>query len=409
MKSLEILVFDDVNEVAMTWVRRIADACEGANVDLVGQDDFQCLLQLINERRRASRENCVGMNSSHRVDKADVVVIDYDLLKYSDSADTTGTRLAYLIRCFSTCGFIIVLNQFGPNVFELGLGSPTEAFADIHVGDVQLENPGLWGAPFDGYRPWYWPVIPDAIENFEKCVNDVHESPDAPILEFLGLDSAVHWLPRRAQEFLEGRRQVDQVTFSDFVEHPYRGVSTMDQLPCGQMARVAASRIIALLNSIILPEQSILVDAPHLVSRYPGLLKSGIDHMDTWNRLCDPANQELDELLDEPLKKHRFAKSHWIWRPAWHWSAIANDESIEEVQDPREKTDVDWEFCEDLSRFVPIECAVSFRALVSPPFIRRYRCRRDSQVAYRHIKQLGSGGALDPLEVDYVPQAVLSS
>ena len=61
---------------------------------------------------------------------ADVVVVDYDLLRFSEiHVDTTGSRLAYLLRCFSKCGFIIVLNEFGTNTFDLSLGSPVEGFS----------------------------------------------------------------------------------------------------------------------------------------------------------------------------------------------------------------------------------------------------------------------------------------
>ena len=175
------------------------------------------------------------------------------------------------------------------------------------------------------------------------------------------------------------------------------------------MARVAAARIITLLNLIILPEQSVLVDAPHLVSRFPSLLSSSSNEIDNWNLLCDPVNYEVDELLPESLKKHRFSKAHWLWRPAWYWPEINKDEAIDEVRDPwMPFKDPGWVFCENISKFVPMEVAQDFRAIVSPPFIKRFVFNSDSAGAGSHVSQVRDGGALDPSQVQFVPEAALS-
>ena len=411
MNSLNVLIYEDQSEVAKTCASKIRDVYNEASVEPVDTKDFQALLSLINRRRNAWRdgENEADMIERHDSDSADVIVVDYDLLQYSDTADTTGSRLAYLLRCFSECGFIIILNEFGRNVFDLSLGSPPEDFTDIHIGGEQIGNPGLWQAPFDGYRPWYWPVVPNARENFEQCVKDVRENFDTPILEFLGLDRAIDWIPRRAREFLLGKKKIEEVTFKGFVKSAHGGVSSKDMLIPEQMARVAAARIVTLLNSIILPEQSILVDAPHLVSRFPSLILNQRDDINMWNKLCNPVNHEIDDLLVKDLKKYKFQQSHWLWRPAWYWSEINNDENIEEVKDPWKVQEVDWVFCENISQFVPIEFTQDFRAIVSPPFIKRFVFRDgDSPEADRYVSQIGSRGPQDPSSVEYVPQAVFS-
>ena len=417
MNSFEVLVYDDELKLARSWAKKIKAQIKDAYSDVVVKPasgkDFQQLLTLINSRRKEWRKNDgkSGTIDLHDADTADVIVVDYDLLQYSDPIDTTGSRLAYLLRCFSKCGFIIVLNEFRRNVFDLSLGSPPEGFADLHIGDKQIGNPGLWQALFDGYRPWHWPVVPNAKENFERCVTDVRENLDTPILDFLGLDRVVDWIPRRARDFLLGKQKIEEVTFKDFVKSSHGGISDKDKLIPEQIARVAAAKIVILLNSIILPEQSVLVDAPHLVSRFPGLILNQRDEVDMWNRLCNPVTHEIDDLLVEDLRKYKFQQSHWLWRPAWYWPEINKDESIEEVKDPGLVEEIDWVFCENISRFVPIEFAQDFRAIVSPPFIKRYVFSSDSKKANHYVSHNKSGDPQDPQDpslVEYVPQAMFS-
>ena len=411
MKFVRVLVYDDEPEIAGGLANDIQSACGSAIVTPAGKADFQDLMDLINQRRAGWRSggNRASVADPHPADDADVIVVDYDLLGYSETADTTGSRLAYLLRCFLKCGFIIILNKDRMrNPFELKLGSPTDDFADLHVGSAQIGNPGLWQAPLEGFRPWYWPLIPNATENFKQCVIDVQQNPDAPILSFLGLDHVIDWIPRRAHDFLAGGRRVEHVTFEDFTKFSNSGIDPKDELIAGQVARVAAARIVTLLNSIILPEQSVLVDAPHLVSRFPSLIKSVRDAIGTWNSLCNPVDDRIDDLLAEVSREYRFPQSHWLWRPAWYWPDINKDEGIEEVNDPWAAEQVDWVFCEDISQFVPIDIAQDFRALVSPPFIKRFMLKKDSPAAHCYVRQIGQGGPLDPLRADYVPEAALS-
>lgn len=408
MSSFSILVYDDNPQSARGWAKDIGDAYRHASAKPKGKKSFQELLRLINRRRNTWRKNKENFNKPHPVDTADVVVVDYDLLDYSDTGDTTGSRFAYLLRSFTKCGFIIILNEFGDNVFDLSLSTPTSDFADIHLGAQQLGNPGLWQPRFEGYRPWYWPEIPTAKQNLDKCVEDVQKNFDARILDFLDLSRVIDWLPPEARAFLTGEQQLEEVTFKDFIVSGLGGISIKDKIIPEQMARVAAARIITLLNLIILPEQSVLVDAPHLVSRFPSLLLNDDDGRESWNKLCNPVDNGVDELLSENLKKYRFSKSHWLWRPAWYWPEINKDERIKEVKDPWTFKEPDWVFCEDISQFVPIEVAQDFRAIVSPPFITRFVFKRDSKNAATYVNHLGEGGPQDLSQVQYVPGAALS-
>ena len=413
MSPIRVIVYDDEFEIAGNLASQIKAVCGESQVTPADKDDFQQLMDLIHSRRTALREGDLDsqVSDSQSADQADVIVVDYDLLGYSETSDTTGSRLAYLMRCFLKCGFIIILNRDRiPNPFYLTLGSPTDDFADLHVSSGQIGHPGLWQAPFDGFRPWYWPLIPYANNDLEQCVRDVQENLDAPILSFFELDRVIDWLPRPVRDFLERgqkSKRCEDVTFRDFAEYS-SGVDRKDGLTPDQFARVSAARIVTLLNLIILPEQSVLVDAPHLVSRFPSLIQGGGADIEVWNSLCNPVSQEVSGLLDEGLRQYEFRRSHWLWRPAWYWPEISRDESIVEVNDPWAAEEVSWVFCEDISRFVPIDAAREFRAVVSPPFIRRFILDNDSPSTQRYVRHVGKGGPLDPCQIDYVPLSALS-
>ena len=413
MNPLNILVFEDVGNVASGWVKSIDGAYPAAAVEIANPDSFERLLQVANRRRNEWRKDNHGggMVCEHEADNKDVVVVDYDLLQYSSTIDTTGSRLAYLLRCFTTCGFIVVLNAYGPNPFDLSLSNPSEDFADLHIDGRQIGNPGLWNTDCKGYRPWYWPVIPEAVKNFNRCVNEAEEHLDEPIIGFFGLDRVIDWIPWSAVGFLSGcGKPAEAVTFRNVAESVRSGTTGKDELISSQTARVATARVLTLLNSMILPEQNALVDAPHLISRFPSLMDDGVGNLESLNRLCDPVGSEVPNLLDERLAKYRFERSHWLLRPAWYWPALNRDDSIDEVRDPWKagEANAEWVFCENVSRFLPLETAQAFRALVSPPFMKRYVVNRYSQIAAEYVPELGAEGILDPLAAVFAPEAMLS-
>ena len=407
MSSLNVLVYDDEPQIAGNLADDIRSAYPDATATPADHQDFKELMRLIHRRRAISRGEEAAQESedSHPADHAEVVVVDYDLYFYQETTDTTGSRLAYLLRCFLKCGFIVMLNKDRlPNSFDSKLASSGEDFADLHTSSKQISNPGLWEAPFEGYRPWYWPVIPDAKVKLEQCVADVRDNYDTPILEFLGLDPFIDWMPRSVLGHFEGEKEVQKVTFEDFGELMSTAVDPKERLSPEQKRRVIAAKIVGLLNSLLLPTQSVLVDAPHLISRFPSLIKSDGDDIDEWNALCDPTDSEISTLLADDLKIHQFKRPHWLWRQAWYWQDVNKDENIEEVKNPWTVEEVDWVFCEDISRFVPIEFARSFIADISPPFTKRFVFNGEMFGAEQYVSQIGDGGPQDPSPVVYVPE-----
>ena len=419
MSSLNVLVYDDETAVAKRLAGEIRDASRGeASVDAKGGEDFEELLDLLHKRRKDPSSLGIGSGGGkmHEADLADVVVVDYDLREFTSAA--TGSRLAYLLRCFSKCGFIVIVNQYGTNAFDLGLSLGFSSgfsnihfdFADLHIGDTQVGNPGLWRADFEGYRPWYWPIIPDASRTFEECVKEVDEHLDESILDFFGLNDVMDWIPSRARSFISSSHDIGEVTFRSFGESLHSGVERKDKgvFASELFPRVVAARILTFLNSVLMPEQSVILDAPHLVSRFPSLIGDRRADMDHWNSLCDNSPLDEDALISEDFEKHRFQRPNWLWKPAWNWPNINRDEEIEEVKDPWSIHDVEWVFCENISRFAPSDIAQEFRAFVSPPFIKRFVLRDVTEDAMPHVSHLGDRSRLDPSIVDYVPQAAFS-
>lgn len=410
MNTMKVLVYDDDPKIADRLASNVLAVCNNAHVTAVEGEVFRNTIRQINDRRTAWRS---GSNEDSPIeltnaDDADIVVVDYDLLSYFSGGDITGSRVAYLFRCFTRCGLIVVLNEYGINVFDMNLRRRSLDFTDLHLGAIQIGNPGLWTGSFEGYRPWHWPILPDAAVNFEKCVQDVLENQDQPILDFFGLISFVDWMPKEVYDIFLGVEEMDVGRFGTFLRHPRGGIEPKDELPIEFSARVTAARLLTILNGLILPEQSLLVDAPHLVSRFPSLLRGDGENIHYWNQLCDPLNENIDRLLESCLMEHRFKRQHWLWQPVWYWPDIAKDERITEVRDPWTITDVPWVFCEDTSRFVDVGLTDSFRADVAPPFDRRFVLARNLPEDSIPVGKVGSGEPQDPLTVEYVPQVAFS-
>lgn len=410
MNKMKVIVYDDMPQISQQIADKVQKASAQVDVVVASTEDFEDTVGELNRRRSTWRVSGMGADTGTRcmADEADVLIVDYDLLGYSTTADITGNRLAYLLRSFSDCGLVIVLNEYGHNAFDLTLRVPVESFADLHLGDIQIGNPGLWGEHFRGYRPWQWPIIPSACVSFDQCVDDVNNNLDQPVLEFLGLAPYIDWLPKRFRNLFGGSETIEDVTFESFVSRSRGGLEVKDVVPPEHSARIAAARLMALLNGVLLPQQSLLVDAPHLAMRFPSLVCADAVDIEAWNKLCDLSGVAIDEILSDVLAPCRYERSHWLWRPVWYWPAISTNEAIPEVNDPWSRTAVDLAFCENISRFVPSELADGFRADVLPPFDKRYVLRRRSDEGREY---LGSGqldSSLDPCTVNYEPQSALS-
>lgn len=422
MTKRKILIIDDEDRIRESWrtqLKQIPSVKRHFDVEVLESGFAEALSILESRRKQARAEKGHTKKSPSQeskksiIDDAAILIVDYDLLGFDREAYTTGEGVAYLARCYSGCGLIIALNQFGENRFDLTLKGNPESYADLNIGSDQLTNLGLWdGKAWAGFRPWSWPLLPQALNAFENRVaellsrsenSDKQEklNLDEPILSYLDFpNEVIEYLPRSVREFLGNQSRVEDITFREFVMGSSNGLRRKDKpLDDDFVARIAAARISKWLERLILPGQDILVDAPHLVSRYPSLLKGNLSKETTWNKtalLTDPSKLGIKH---ETIESSEFKRSSWLSRPTWFWQKVKNSEEIAEVKAPwatsTSQKSVDYVFCEDVSRFIPRGSVRDFVADLPSPFTRRFVVNPRSE----HGREL----AEQPSPVKYVP------
>ena len=382
-----ILIYDDDDKQTERFENKLEKALnkigadENFEIERLRQDEFEDSITTLRDRQVELRDKGEFSNKATKFDGASICVIDYDLLKNEARQFLTGENLAYSVRCFSTCKLIVGLNQFGNNPFDLTLRGHSESFADLNLGEDQLDNPNLWRGTWSErrrtFRPWYWPNLSDALRNFDERVQDVKQNLDKPICEALGFDSDMfRLLPRAVVQFIGKGDDKEQAetTFRAFVTESGNGLRPKDKdISEGEvLARVGAARISKWLERLVLPEQDILVDAPHLVSRYPSLIDGDRKKIGTWNKTAQLVGHYALGLNTESIEPYRFTKDHWISRPVWFWDELREHGQIKEITEPWLTAKPDWVFCEDASQFYKRNACREFLADTSSPFTRRF-------------------------------------
>lgn len=381
----KILIYDDRDDLrgkVRAMLESVPTVSDAFTIMTPVQEEMRQSMNTLAERRDEFRETGTWEVEEADLDTASIFVVDFELFEAVPFLD--GETVAYLARCFSSCG-LIVGYRYADNSFDLtlrgALQGELQSFTDVYVGGEQLSNASLWTLVEDektGFRPWHWPVLPSYLRDLEKKVHDVKESlPDsAPICQVLGLaPDLFKMLPRTTSQFLG--RNPSETSFREFATESGSGLELGDAEAVGDnshdlLARVGATRISKWLERLVLPGQDTLVDAPHLVSRYPSLLLGDAEDIRVWNRtgrLTDHEDLGLSSKLIEPF---RFKQSHWLSRPAWLWDALRESESIDEVKQPWQFKKPDWVFCEDTSRFHEEDKCHQFVADLSSPFSRRF-------------------------------------
>ncbi len=390
MKTL--LVVDDDPDRGEGWqatLRGVPKVAAEFEVRLLSAEGFSRALEELESRRDAARGDSGGEETGswelelepNEVDDADLLVLDYDLYELGNRRQAkarervTGEEVAYLARCYSRCKTIVALNQFGENGFDLTLRGHPESFADLNIGSRQLGNPGLWGAESPGFRPWVWPNLIQVIEDQKRRVDWLRERLARPVLEGLALATAEQPAPSLSREALRFLGPADPlaVSFRSFVADSGQGLDRNDGLwEPAAAARIAAARLAKWLERLVLAGQDCLVDAPHLVARFPSLIPGDRQDSAEWNAIAVVGCSAGDIRMEGPvLDGALYDLPSWLSRPAWMRDGLVEDSRITEVSDPWGSDPAELTFCEDISQFVLPELARSFSAALSTPFLTR--------------------------------------
>jgi len=399
MKKKNIYIYDDEERFSSqlrTKLEKLNALKSKYEVFSLPNSDFKLSIDELSQRQRSFRKEAkLNSGGSTPIDEADIFIIDFDLVDSIVGQLITGESVAYLARCFSSCGLIIGLNlpPNRNNGFDLTLRGHPDSFADLNIGSAQLTNLSLWETEVDDFRPWYWPILPTYLKNFIQKIKDVESNLSKPIGEIIGFPSpeSLDMLPRTLGQFI-GKRP-SKVTPYDFVINSGNGLRPKDFGKAAKkdinedvssvVSRVAAARLSKWLERLILPGQDILVDAPHLISRYPSLLKGSTADINNWNKAASITGGNIKD----SIKQFKLKREHWLSRPAWFWDSIREHEEILEVKEPWKIKQVDWVFCEDASRFYKKDQVKEFQAEVDSPFNRRY-IKHFSQVEYYPLYRL---------------------
>ena len=383
----KILIYDDEKPQTEAFKKNLLRGLKKAKLDedfaveILDEDKLQDSIEALHARQTGIRDNSEFSGETIQFDDTSIFIIDYDLLKSKAGGFFTGENIAYSVRCFSTCKLIVGLNQFGRNSFDLALKGHPESFADLNLGADQLDNPDLWRGTWGDlrrtFRPWYWPNLSDSLGTFDKRIKEVRDNLDEPICGVLEFDTDVfRLLPRAVVQFIgKGEGKVPaETTFREFVTESGNCLRPKDSTISDEevLARVGAARISKWLEIFVLPEQDILVDAPHLVSRYPSLIDGDRKKIGTWNKTAQLVGHYELGLNTESIEPYRFKKDYWISRPVWFWDKLREHGQIKEMTEPRLTVKPNWVFCEDASRFYNRMACREFLADTSSPFTRRF-------------------------------------
>lgn len=405
--GLRVVVCDDERARAAEWAEAARRGAGGVidEPSLLEKTQFREAMDLLRARQKAARSGYPPPSEASEMDDISILIIDYDLLDFDESGIETAESVAYLARCYSSCGFIVTLNQFGSNTFDLSMIPRFESFSDLNIGSAQLANVGLWRTAFKGFRPWHWPLIPQAARRLAGRTDSLRPHLDQPILAALGFTSTATAALHRTVAELLGNGDIENVTFRDFVLASGRGLRLRDKLADDvAVARIASARIAQWLEQAVVSGQDTLVDAPHLIRRLPSLARGDPAEIDTLNGAALVEVGANDLAIDAArIESHRLQAGEWLSRPVWFWPDVSLDETIPEVASPWTAPSVPVEFCEDVSQFVPADACVQFATALESPFRRRYVVNRESEWARQLLADVAVNSAADFRSVSYQP------
>jgi hypothetical protein len=396
----KVVLCDDEEKNSAEWKQEL-DELPGMEsrfeVLVVEADEFNRDMKILEGRREALREKTEVASTRTIFDDAAVLIVDYDLYDYDPKHLFTGDSVAYLARSFSSCGFIVGVNQDRmPNPFDATLTANSRLPTDLSIGNRQVADPGLWCPDPDewnAFRPWSWPCLPERVIALRTKTEELEGELDAPLQEILGIEeSAIMTMPGKIVGPLDvpTEKHLPAVSVRDWVHGAQMGLRSGDVISDpSQIARVAAARLAKWLEFVLLPGQDFLVDAPHLVERRPGLLGGDSADPAAWQAAVQVGEEGEKGLDAERIREYSYGAG-WLSRPVWRWRAIASDPNLDEAAEAIRPQKL-LVFAEDQSRFIEAGMATRFRSDVDSPFKSRWLGVPDQDVTYLPAARLTSG------------------
>ena len=326
----------------------------------------------------------------------DLALVDNNLtgLDLGGPRLTAETIIGYL-RAFTDMPYIVSLNKNLHVDFDLRfLYGDYQSLADLALNTRHLSNSCLWDAdPVTRFAPWYWPRLSDVARKRQHQVEFVAANLKTPVWAALDFpDEADDYLSLRAKAGLasSGDENTRDATFETFFANSRALLPAERQALLAARAtdvarraieRVAAYEVDRWLRRDVMCTQDVLIDLPHLIAQMPFLLGDRANQLDSWNHVVR-AEQEpfgLDTgLFRDHVRGARFAAQIWTPMPCFWWPTVRAKDGLKALYF---EADDDWPdavFCEDVSRFVPMEGGEEygppkeFEAEIAGSWARRY-------------------------------------
>ena len=397
--SYSVLVCDDDPRFATECVEKIEELdIDEYRVRTEGNDIVRTSTNELLERRRKARDGKNFTLGSCIFDDLDILIIDYDLL-YIDKHNTayTGESVARLVRSFSNCAVVVVLNQFAAVDFDLSLRGHLESHADLNINASQIANPGLWrNPPWQEFRPWSWQTLSKAVESQRTRERAFRDGLNEPIVDIFEMkledatrlsDTAFSFISPDIDNFDSLRQQ----TLKDFLSKTPDGRDVLTGLELSNSSyavRFGAARIGKWLDREVLGPQDVLIDVPHLLLRFPFLLGDELSDTDAWNHVVHH-HQPLKDVINA---EYWFEPEDCLSKPAvWGRRLEADDEFSRRREDGVDYSRVpNIVFMEDCSEFADISRGTEFRAGFHNAFDRRF-VKQISDVRYGPQRRFAFG------------------
>ena len=344
-----------------------------------------------------------------------LAIVDNNLtgLKLDGARLTAETIIGYL-RAFTDSQYIVSLNKNLHVDFDLRyLFGDYQSLADIALNAGHLANGRLWeGNAGDGFAPWYWPRVADAVDRRGEQIDFLATNFKRPVWEALGFPpEAEDYLSLRAKSPLSSTElDMREATFEVFFDSsrvlPRAEMKKLKELAGKEVdfARRAIRQISAYevdrwLRRDVLGTQDVLIDLPHLVAQMPFLLGEHASDLGCWNEVVTSEEPPygLDELLfDKHLRPARFGHNMWVPGPCFWWPSLKSDDALTERFFAADGDWPDAVFCEDVSRFVRItgegdpDAPQEFEAEIEGSWTRRYIARVGDYLYSPRSRVLGS-------------------